>query len=358
MKINEVIQYSALKEDMTRDQLLQRINSRRNDQFIQKAVDTLHRLVTSKGNRQSVGGYAFDIAKSFNTGMSGRELEKLYRQKYGITEAEQSSDITPAQLDKLEFYLDQLFARIGIDVEFTRHFLDRVNDERNVRPITLKELAELFKDTYTKYGKQISKMGPDAQAVIKDMRSDINLPFVLNLDRNNKMLDLVAKTVMRKKNFSTPNQELKIESRVDQVKGKEPMPKKTKPNTGGSSVHPYRGRLVGEQDYQEPDEPGYKPTTLTSPQYTLVVDTPGELDWYKLGQHFATLGSEDPNEFGQSESDVVLTAANQEMMDLYKQELDRLGMTYQEIGGTTHQPEIHKEIPTGTKVTNVHKQVR
>jgi len=99
---------------------------------------------------------------------------------------------------------------LGIDVEFTRHFLDRVNDNRNKTQITLKELAILFKDAYNKYGKQIAQMGPDAEAVIKDMRSDVNLPFVLNWDSSNQELDLVAKTVMRKKDFFTPDTELPL----------------------------------------------------------------------------------------------------------------------------------------------------
>ena len=43
-------------------------------------------------------------------------------------------------------------------------------------------------------------MGDDAQAVIHDMQTDIN-PFVLYDDRN-KELDLVAKTIMRKKDFN------------------------------------------------------------------------------------------------------------------------------------------------------------
>jgi hypothetical protein len=98
-----------------------------------------------------------------------------------------------------------------MDVQFTTHFLDRANDARNKTQITLKELAILFKDAYIKYGKRIAQMGPDAEAVIKDMRSDINVPFVLNWDSRNKELDLVAKTVMRKKNFSTPDQELPLQ---------------------------------------------------------------------------------------------------------------------------------------------------
>ena len=57
---------------------------------------------------------------------------------------EQDQEITQAQLDALEAVLDRVFGQLGIDVEFTRHFLDRVNDERNRRQITIKELGLLF----------------------------------------------------------------------------------------------------------------------------------------------------------------------------------------------------------------------
>jgi len=52
-------------------------------------------------------------------------------------------------------------------------------------------------------------MNPDAEAVISDMETDVNMPFVLNLDKDG-MLDLVAKTVMRKKDFKTRNQKLEV----------------------------------------------------------------------------------------------------------------------------------------------------
>ena len=120
-----------------------------------------------------------------------------------------TEDITKSDLDQVEKYADRLFKAVGIDVEFTRHFLDRVNDERNKKPITSAELIRLFRLTYKKYGKKIPKMGADAQAVIHDMETDVNMPFVLNLDRSG-MLDLVAKTVMRKKDFKTQNQKVEI----------------------------------------------------------------------------------------------------------------------------------------------------
>ena len=99
-----------------------------------------------------------------------------------------------------------MYKSVGIDVEFTRHFLDRVNDIRNKTQITVAELIRMFRQSYKKHGKKIAQLGPDAEAVLNDMQTDINVPFVLKWD--GKELDLVAKTVMRKKNFGTPNPKL------------------------------------------------------------------------------------------------------------------------------------------------------
>ena len=124
---------------------------------------------------------------------------------------EQDQEITQAQLDALESVLDRVFAQLGIDVEFTRHFLDRVNDERNRRQITIKELGLLFKKEFIKYGKPIAQLGPGAEAVMKDMETNINLPFALRWDANNNELDLIAKTIMRKPDFKTSNKTFTVE---------------------------------------------------------------------------------------------------------------------------------------------------
>ena len=123
--------------------------------------------------------------------------------------AQKQKEVKKSDIDQLEKYADRLFGAVGIDVEFTRHFLDRVNDARNKVQITTSELTRLFKQSYKKFGKVISKLGPDAQAVITDMKTDINMPFVLNLKGGE--LELVAKTVMRKKDFKTPNRKLAFE---------------------------------------------------------------------------------------------------------------------------------------------------
>ena len=122
--------------------------------------------------------------------------------------AQKGKPITKSDLDQIERYADKLFAALGIDVEFTKHFMDRVNDARNITQITPSELVRLFKQSYKKYGKKIAKMTDDANAVIHDMKTDINMPFVLNHKKGE--IELVAKTVMRKKNFTTSGSSPKL----------------------------------------------------------------------------------------------------------------------------------------------------
>ena len=118
--------------------------------------------------------------------------------------------ITKKNLDAIERFADKLWAKVGLDVEFTRHFLDRVNDARNKKQITGGEIQRLFRQSYKKHGKKIANLGKGAEAVMKDMQTDVNMPFVLQLDKNGE-LDLVAKTVMRKKDFKTSNKTFAVE---------------------------------------------------------------------------------------------------------------------------------------------------
>ncbi|OUU25129.1 MAG: hypothetical protein CBB97_10325 [Candidatus Endolissoclinum sp. TMED37] len=127
---------------------------------------------------------------------------------------EVDKEISKGDLSQLERFADKLFAKVGIDVEFTKHFLDRVNDERNKKQITMSELTRLFKQEFKRWGKPIAQMGPDAEAVMKDLSTDINMPFALRWDRENQELDLVAKSVMRKPDFKTSNPEFPVESKT------------------------------------------------------------------------------------------------------------------------------------------------
>jgi hypothetical protein len=91
---------------------------------------------------------------------------------------------------------------------------------------------------------------------------------------------------------------------------------------------------------QEPDPHGYAKDVLTTPKYTIVVNTPGDLDWYKVGTYWHNKII-DPHEFGQDDSDTVLVAQGAEEYKQMLAKLKQMGLTYKIIGGTTDQPEIH-----------------
>lgn len=119
-------------------------------------------------------------------------------------------DVTKTDLDSVERMADKLFAKVGIDVEFTRHFLARVNDNRNGKDISVSELVRLFKQTYKKHGKTISNMDKETQAILNDLQTDINVPFILKWDYDKEEFDLIAKTIMRKKDFKSSDRKLTV----------------------------------------------------------------------------------------------------------------------------------------------------
>ena len=142
------------------------------------------------------------------------EHTKKYRQMYGevIEEGNQMGLIGLKQIKAFEKVVDQLFKKFDIDFNFTRHFGDRMDDDRNNPNITMKELADFIKIVYAKKGKSIKGMA-GAEAVLKDIQTDINIPVAITYDRTNDEFDVVMKTIMRKKNFKTPDKVIKYEER-------------------------------------------------------------------------------------------------------------------------------------------------
>jgi len=119
-----------------------------------------------------------------------------------------NEDVTQKQLSDLEKFADRLLDKFGVDVEFTRHFADRMNDDRNKPKITIPELQRFFKKVAKNKAKDIKQLG-DSEAVLKDIQADLNLPVVINYDKNKEEFEVVNKTIMRKKDFKTPDKVVK-----------------------------------------------------------------------------------------------------------------------------------------------------
>ncbi len=146
---------------------------------------------------------------ALNKGLTEMIAERMTG--YQMPDREEVEGVSDEQLAAVERYADALFRKVGMDVAFSRHFLDRVNDPRNRPNINASELVRLFKQTYKKHGKRIPRLGPDAEGVLKDMATDVNMPFVLKWDQNSGMLDLLSKTVMRKRDFGTSDPVFAVE---------------------------------------------------------------------------------------------------------------------------------------------------
>jgi len=117
---------------------------------------------------------------------------------------ENANPITKAQLKEFERLLDKLFEKFDIDFEFTKHFHERLNSDRNNPDITLRELASFMQKIYRKQGKSLKAL-PDAEAVIRDLQTDLNIPLVIDYKRDKDEFEIRMKTIMRKKNFKTPD---------------------------------------------------------------------------------------------------------------------------------------------------------
>ena len=119
---------------------------------------------------------------------------------------EECRDYSPKQIKDLEIFADRLLNKFGVDMGFTKHFRDRMGDDRNRPCIKISELQQLFKKMGKLGGKRIKGHG-EGQAVLLDLQKDLNLPVVIDVKPGGDY-EVKAKTIMRKKNFQTPNKKI------------------------------------------------------------------------------------------------------------------------------------------------------
>lgn len=129
-----------------------------------------------------------------------------------ILQEERCDLITLSDIKKFEQEFDKKFADFDIDFRFTKHFADRMSDDRNKPCIELKELEELFNRIYLskKAGRKIFSRWKDLEIVLNDVKNNINIPFAIEYDKKNDKFIVVAKTIMRKKGFKSSNPTVRV----------------------------------------------------------------------------------------------------------------------------------------------------
>ena len=120
--------------------------------------------------------------------------------------------VTQAEMKKFETIVDQLFKKFGVNFDFTKHFRERMSDSRNDPCIKLKEVGQLISKIYKEKvkGKTILSNKKDLEAVLKDVNTNINIPVAIEYDDRKDELRVAAKTIMRKKNFHSPDPVIKV----------------------------------------------------------------------------------------------------------------------------------------------------
>ena len=116
-------------------------------------------------------------------------------------------EMTSSELDSVERYADSELD--PIDIEFGNHFFDRLNDPRNGKEITSDELVAFFNRLARKKEAFMSFIERYREFVVKDKNSSINIPFVSQVNQ------ALAKTIMRKPGFMTPNPTIALEEGID-----------------------------------------------------------------------------------------------------------------------------------------------
>ena len=114
--------------------------------------------------------------------------------------------VSQKQIGDLEKFGDRLLKKFDIDIEFTKHFADRMNDKRNDPEIKVAELQKLFKKIQKNKGSEIKKHG-GMEVVLKDISKDLNLPVAIK--KKGDEFEVINKTIMRKKDFRSSNKVIK-----------------------------------------------------------------------------------------------------------------------------------------------------
>lgn len=157
------------------------------DLKIDNALEKMHDfpLTIKRGISEEVdGGLSFDV----------------------FMEDGQCALITRDDMRELEKFGDELLKVYGIDIEFTKHFGDRMSDERNIPCITVAEIRDFFKKIYINKGIKI-KGNVGIEAVLNDIQKKLNMPVIIDR-KSGGDVEVRFKTIMRKKDFKTPDRKI------------------------------------------------------------------------------------------------------------------------------------------------------
>ena len=186
-----------------------------------KYIEKMKKITKQKNERPSDSSYTpKDFGLKPDTSFVAPAISKISTDADSANANMKTSTISAKfsqkDVNDLEKFADRILAKYGIDIEFTRHFVDRLNDPRNSPEIKVSELQKFFKKIQRNKGKNI-RNNPDVEAVLKDMSTNLNLPVVIRTKGDNDF-EVKNKTIMRKKDFKTTSRVISYEKWSDKYK--------------------------------------------------------------------------------------------------------------------------------------------
>lgn len=140
-----------------------------------------------------------------------------YYDKLATIEPEHEVDETVRYQDvkKIEQEVDPEYDDFDIDVDLKgRHFVDRANDRRNNPEIEPEEIEDLLKDVLDQNPDDFDELNPGQEVVLHDKDTDLNVPVMMKgtgkygENTGREELDMIAKTIMRKRDFRSNNRKI------------------------------------------------------------------------------------------------------------------------------------------------------
>ena len=125
---------------------------------------------------------------------------------YSILQGTIKEWVPEPEIDDIDDYADNALS--PLDLKIPPHFVDRVNDKRNRPEIEADELYDFFDKLSDEKDELEDMLDTGEEVVAVNSDTDINIP--LAKDRRDPKA-VVAKTIMRKKNFATSNPKLVFE---------------------------------------------------------------------------------------------------------------------------------------------------
>ena len=230
--------------------------------------------------------------------------------------------ITKDDIEVVDDMADEKLAPIEIDLS-GNHFFDRLNDPRNFPDISIEELEDFFDKLSDEKDEFIDFLKQYREIVVKDTETNINIPFMKLANK------AIAKTIMRKKNFSSSTPILPLEEggRYDQevLNQSRYLVILFKASFGKEVEGEVEGYLKGGDPSEDEEDEDLKINYMLSYKFTpdedlMVTGLPFIFDAEADRTELQVTVSYDPNAFPASYNDFIA-----ELKDTLRHELEHVG---------------------------------